>query len=222
MNRRWILVLLMACGVAGADANQDLEFAQKLGARGLDAMARQVLDDLIASGNPEQVRAGRYGKALLLKQEASIARIRFLRALEEGDAPPVTREEVLRLYAEAGRPIEEYVQSQKEAIEPAFLLGELLQEHAEFLAGASYPDSEEFVETVAKLVEAHRDEAAQLFEKAIANYKRAIEPYVTGKKPPPEDPEDPIFVRVSLAEMQAGIALFRWALIYPKGANFTY
>ena len=75
---------------------------------------------------------------------------------------------------------------------------------------------------MAKLVEAHRDEAAQLFEKAIANYKRVIEPYVTGKKPLPEDPEDPIFVRVSLAEMQAGIALFGWALIYPKGANFTY
>lgn len=222
MNRRWILVLLIACGVAGADANQDLEFAKKLGARGLDEMARQVLDDLIASGDPVKVRAGRYGKALLLKQEASLARNRFLRALEEGAQSPVSREEVLRLYTEAERPIEEYVQSQKEAIEPAFLLGELLQEHAEFLAGASYPDAEEFVETVAKLVEAHRDEAAKLFEKAIANYKRVIDPYVSGKKTMSDDPEDPTYVRVSLAEMQAGIALFRWALIYPKGANFTY
>ena len=39
------------------------------------------------------------------------------------------------------------------------LLGELLQEHAEFLAGASYPDSEDFKEIVAKLVDENRDTA---------------------------------------------------------------
>ncbi len=221
MNRRWTIVaLLLAGGVAfAADAEQELQFAQALGARGLTAMADKVLDDLIASGNADAKRAGEYGKALIQKQLASRARALFLYDSEEGRPPRVSREEVLRLYAEAKPKIEAYVGSRTEAGEAAFLLAELLMEYGEFLTGASYPD--EMDAERKKLVEENKDAAAKLFETAVQNYERV---YQEGRKQLPKDeapdPSSPVYLRTIQADLLRSTAKFRWALIYPGGVHF--
>jgi len=221
MKARWFLVLLIAGSVARADADQDLQFAQRLGARGFEVMAKRVLQGLVDSSDPAAQRAGKYGMALLRKQEATILRLRFLRALEEGNTPPVTREKVLAAYEAAVPDIEDYVsKASADNLDPYFLLAEMLQEYAEFLAGASYPEGMNAVTD--KLAEENRDKAEQLFNKAIENYEKVYKPYREGKKVLPTDPSDPIYGRVANAELQAGIAKFRLAQIYGTGPNFTY
>jgi len=223
MNTRWTIVaLLLGSGVAiAADADQELRFAQALGARGLTVMADQVLDKLIASGGAEGKRAGEYGKALIQKQLASRARGLFLFDLDEGRPPRVSREEVLRLYAEAKPKIEAYVSGRSEAGEAAFLLAELLMEYAEFLTGASYPD--EMVAERKKLVDENKDAAAKLFEVAVANFERV---YDEGRKALPKDdspdPTSPLYIRTTQADLYRSVAKFRWALIYPGGVQFTH
>ena len=90
MKARWIsAALLLVSGIGWADYKEDLAFAGKLGGRGLRGMAYDLLDRLEKSRDPAAARAGRYGKAQLDQQRASIAKARFLRALEEGKASPV-------------------------------------------------------------------------------------------------------------------------------------
>jgi len=95
MNARWILSLLAASllvmsGVATAgSAEDDLKFAQQLGIRGLDKMANKVLTDMVKSRDPEAQRLGRYGQALITKQQAQIAAARYIRALENSTTPPI-------------------------------------------------------------------------------------------------------------------------------------
>lgn len=83
MNARWITgLLLLLCGTSLAgDPQEDLQFASRLGARGLTEMALEILDALEKSSDPAAARAGRYGKAMLRKQQASIARAIFLSTL---------------------------------------------------------------------------------------------------------------------------------------------
>jgi len=170
MKSRWIIVSLLACGIASAaDPQEELKFASRLAARGLEGMAEQVLTELEKSSDAAAARAGRFGKAMLQKQRASIARQRFLRDIEAGRPPRVKRDDVLAAYQGAKPKIAEYVQSRKEDLDARFLLGELLQEYAEFLTGADYPD--EMVEERAALVGTHAGEAEKLFEEAIAHYE---------------------------------------------------
>jgi hypothetical protein len=213
-----MLSVLLACAVAAAGPEQDLEFARRLAARGLDEMARDVLDKM-ATGDGESKKVAAYGKALLTKEEATRARNRFVRALEEGETPAVTRENVIALFDEARPAIEAYVSSRKEAVEAKFLLGELIQEYAEFLVGSGYPD--DMAGEQQKLIDANKDKASQLFEAAIKNFKGVCDKLKKelGDEP---DPTDPTYIRCTNAEFFVGMARFRWALIYPKGANFQY
>ena len=51
MNKRWIIVSLLACGIAtAADPQEELKFASRLGARGLEGMAEKIL---VAAVEPE-------------------------------------------------------------------------------------------------------------------------------------------------------------------------
>ena len=219
MNQRCVFVLLLACGLAVADPEQDLRFAQRLGARGMKEMALKVLTDLENSSDPAAARAGRFGKAQLTKLEADIARNRFLRALKEGEEPKVSRDDVIALYNDAQPKVEEYVRNRPDNDAARFLLGELLQEYAEFLTGADYPDS--MKDEREKLVSAHKGDAEKLFEAAIDNFTKVYEAKkkVVPEKAPPDDPD---YVRMSQAEFNRGRARFRWALIYPGGPKFQY
>ncbi|MHC4931785.1 MAG: hypothetical protein ACYTGV_06300 [Planctomycetota bacterium] len=126
---------------------------------------------------------------------------------------------MVSLYEEARPAIQAYVDSRKEAVEAKFLLGELIQEYAEFLVGSGYPD--EFAGEQQKLIDANKDKASQLFEAAIKNFKGVCDKLKKelGDEP---DPGDPTYIRCTNAEFLVGLARFRWALIYPKGANFQY
>jgi len=162
-------------------------------------------------------RAGRYGKALVTKQGAFIEAYKFIRALEEGEDPPVDRERVLEAYRSAIPQIEEYVKTQGPGSDSAFLLADTLQEYGEFLVGSQYPDSmksqrEEFVT-------AHKDEAEKLFERAIELY-RGVAKAVRDQHGDDVDPDSPEGIRIKNAQYQECLAAFRLALIYPKGARF--
>jgi hypothetical protein len=221
-TRRIVLAFLLAAGPAAAAdrTEEDLLFARQLVTRGLTDMADKVLDGLIASGQPDAVRAGHYGKALATKQQATLARNKLLQDVEEGNPPRVTREDVVKLYEAAKPRIEEYVAQRKDAAgEAAFLLAELLEEYAEFLTGSeeaydALPDER------AKLVDANKDKAAQLFEQAVENYRRVFD---EGKdKIAKDDQSSAAYVQVTEAEYRKAIARFRWACIYPKGAQFIH
>ncbi len=135
MNARWIVCVLLIGGVALAGtAQNDLRLAQRLSARGLDKMAGELLDQMVKSNDAERQRAGRFGKALVTKQEAQIAAFRFILALETGAEPPFSRETVIELYKSAIPEIEGYVKTQGAGSDSAFLLAETLQEYAEFLS----------------------------------------------------------------------------------------
>ncbi|MHC4729609.1 MAG: hypothetical protein ACYS6Z_03320, partial [Planctomycetota bacterium] len=220
MKSRWIVVSLLACGIASAaDPQEELKFASRLGARGLEEMAEKILSDLEKSSDAAAARAGRFGKALLQKQRASIARQRFLRDLEEGRPPRVKRDDVLAAYQEAKPKIADYVQSRKEDLDARFLLGELLQEYAEFLTGADYPD--EMAEEHAALVGTHAGEAEKLFEEAIGHYEAVYK--VTSKVVTADTPEDsPVYLQMVHAQYKKANARLRWALLYPSGAKFQY
>jgi hypothetical protein len=220
MNSRWIIVFLLACGIASAaDPQEELKFASRLGARGLEQMAEKILTDLEGSSNAAAARAGRFGKALLQKQRASIARQRFLHDLEEGRPPRVKRDDVLAAYRDAKPKIAEYVKIRKEDLDARFLLGELLQEYAEFLTGADYPD--EMTEEHAALVAAHAGDAEKLFEEAIAHYLEVYK--VTSKIVTEDTPDDaPVYLQMANAQYKKANARLRWALLYPAGAKFQY
>jgi hypothetical protein len=220
MNSRWIIVSLLACGIASAaDPQEELKFAGRLGARGLEEMAEKILSDLEKSSDPAAARAGRFGKALLQKQRASIARQVFLRDLEEGRPPRVKRDDVLAAYRDAKPKISEYVKVRKEDLDARFLLGELLQEYAEFLTGADYPDT--MVEERAALVGTHAGEAEKLFEEAIAHYEAVYK--VTSKVVNADTPDDsPVYLQMVNAQYKKANARLRWALLYPSGPKFQY
>jgi len=180
MNARWILCLLVAGGgllVAGGvasagTAQDDLKFAQQLGLRGLDKMADTVLSGMIASRDPDKQRAGRFGKALITKQQAQIAATRFVRVLESGATEVVTRVEVLKLFEDAIPEIEAYVKTQGPGSESAFLLAETLVESAEFLVGSRYP--ERLKEQRAALVTENKKRAEALFQQAMDHYRAVV------------------------------------------------
>lgn len=220
MKSRWIIVSLLACGIASAaDPQEELKFASRLGARGLNEMAEKVLGDLEQSSDPAAARAGRFGKAMLQKQGASIARQIFLRDLEEGRPPRVKRDDVLAAYRDAKPKIEDYVKIRKEDLDARFLLGELLQEYAEFLTGADYPD--ELAEERTALVGTHAGEAEKLFEEAIGHYEAVYK--VTSKVVNENTPMDaPVYLQMVNAQYKKANARLRWALLYPSGPKFQY
>ena len=172
MYQRSVLILLLACGPAIADSDQDLKYALRPGARGMKKMALKILTDLENSSDPVAARAGRFGKARLTKFEAELARSRFLRALREGSEPTVSREDVIALYKDAAPKVEEYVKARPDNDDARFLLGELLQEYAEFLTGADYPEAQ--AEVREELLSANKQEAARLFEGAIESFKKVV------------------------------------------------
>ena len=219
MNIRWMICVLIAGGVAAAGtAEDDLKFAQNLGARGLEEMANAVLDGMIKSSYPAKQRAGRYGKALITKQQAQIAVARFIRALETGATPPVKREDVLKLFEQAVPEIQAYVKSQPAGSEAAFLLAATLQEFAEFLVGSTYPDSMQ--DQRAELVTSNKDTAEKLFEQAMSLYNEVAAETLkkAGGKVEEDSPED---IRITNAKFNEALASYRLAIIYPKGARFN-
>ncbi|MHC4939158.1 MAG: hypothetical protein ACYTHK_09345 [Planctomycetota bacterium] len=219
MNARWIACLLLAGGVAVAGtAQDDLKLAQRLSARGLDKMAGQLLDEMVKSSDADRQRAGRFGKALVTKQEAQIHAFKFVRALESGEKPPVTREDVIKEYESAIPEIEGYVKTQGPGSDSAFLLAETLQEYAEFLVGAQYPDSMRAERE--ELVTANKDKAETLFDQAI-KYYNAVAAAVLKSVGGELDPESEEYIRVTNAKYKAALATFRLALVYPKGARFN-
>ncbi len=217
MYLRSVLVLLLACGLAVADSDQDLKYALRLGARGMKQMALKILTDLENSSDPDAARAGRFGKARLTKFEAELARRRFLRALKEGSKPEVSREEVIALYKDAAPKVEEYVKARPDNDDARFLLGELLQEYAEFLTGADYPDAQKDVRD--NLLSANKAEASRLFEGAIESFDKVAHRW-RNILPEKVAPDNPDYIRMSQAEFNRGRARYRWACIYPKGPHF--
>ncbi len=211
----------LLAGVAVGGPDEDLKFAQQLGRRGLQDMALEVLDKLEKSPDAYAKRVGRYGKALLTKQKAFVAARRFLGDLMQGRKPRVTRAEVLGAYENAGPKIQEYVKSRPNDIAARLLLGELLQEHAEFLVGSEYP--EELKEEQAKLLSDNSGKAEKLFEQAIQSLK-ATEAALRKKlgKAFGDDPTHPDFIRASAAQYKAAKAKMRWAFMYPSGPKFNY
>jgi len=212
-------LLLAATGAATPE--EDLKFAQILGRRGLEDMAVKVLDDLESSPDADAKRLGRYGKALLTKQRATILRHRFIWYLGRGRTPEVDRAEVLEAYGNAGPKIQDYVDARPDDIDARFLLGELLQEHAEFLVGSEYP--EEMKEERARLLSENSDKAEKLFERAIENYKKT-EQALRDRLGDDfgYDLDDPDYIRASRAQYNAARARMRWAFMYPGGAKFNY
>jgi len=221
MRRLWIpaLMLVLLPATALANPQEELDFARRLSFRGLDEMALKVLDDLEKSPDPDAARTGRFGKALLQKQGASIARLRFLRALEEGRSPRVKRADVLVAFDDAKPKIQEYVNSRPNDADARFLLAELLQEHAEFLVGSDYP--EELAEERAKLLSENAQIADQLFEAAIEHFGKV---YETLRPKLPKDPTlaDPTFLQVARARYMRANARMRWAFLYPEGPKFQF
>jgi len=224
MNARWILSLLVAAllvttSVATAgSAEDDLQFAQQLGIRGLDKMADKVLTDMIKSRDPDKQRLGRYGQALITKQQAQIAVARYIRALENNDKPPVSREAVLKLFTDALPEIEAYVKTQPAGSKAAFLLAETLVEEAEFLVGGRLPEF--MAKERAELVTEHKKTAEKLFQSAMEYYS-AVAQAIRKKVGDKLDPDSDEAIRITQAEFNHAMTAYRLALIYPKGARFN-
>jgi len=220
MTLRRIAVVLLLAQVARADSAEDLEFARRLGVRGFEEMALQILDTLEKSGDPNAARAGRYGKAELERAQATIKRLRFLRDLEDGVPPRVTREEVLAAYADAKPKIEEFVANRPDNIDARFLLAELLQEDAEFLTAKDYPDS--LAAERDKLVSENAAEADKLFQEAIGHHDEVAKRMTAALGTAEPDLSNPSYVRLMQAQYRSANAVLRLALLYPKGPKFNH
>lgn len=220
MTLRRIAAILLLAHAARADTNEDLEFATRLASRGLEDMAFQILDALEKSADQNAQRAGRYGKAALERGQATIKRHRFLRDLEEGVPPRVTREEVLAAYADAKPKIEDFVTNRPDNLDARFLLAALLQEYAEFLTGKDYPDT--MAAQREQLVSDHSAEADKLFQAAIGHYDEVAKrmQVVIGNQQP--DVDDPSYQRLTQAQYQGANAVMRLALLHPKGPKFNF
>ena len=219
MTIRWIAALFIIAGVAAAASpEEDLKFAQLLGRRGLDKMAFQILDRLEKSRDPKAARFGRYGKAAVLtKDKASISRSRFLGALAGSRKPEVTRDQVIALYAGAKPAIEAYVKERGDDWDARFLLGELLQEYAEFLTAADYPES--LKADAAKLVSENGSKAEALFTEAIDQFQ-AVHDKLSKKVGDDAPPDDPLYIKLTRADYYTARAWLRLALLYPSGPSF--
>jgi hypothetical protein len=220
MTYRRIAAILLLAQVGRADTTEDLEFATRLAARGLEDMAFQILDALEKNPDPNAARAGRYGKAALERGQATIKRGRFIRDLEDGIPPRVTREEVLSAYADAKPKIEDFVTNRPDNLDARFLLAALLQEYAEFLTGRDYPDA--LAAEREKLVSENSAEADKLFQAAIGHYDEVAKRMamaLQGKEP---DLSDPNYQMLTQAQYQSANAVMRLALLYLKGPKFNY
>ncbi|MGH7163887.1 MAG: tetratricopeptide repeat protein, partial [Planctomycetota bacterium] len=218
-SRRIALLLALVCGTSGADWKEDLVFAQRLGSRGLKDLAQKVLDQLARSADPQEARAGRFGLALLTKQDASRAAAAFLRDVEEGKPPRFTREQVVELFGKAIPDVKSYVETEKQDVEAHFHLAELLQDFAVFLTGRDYPD--EMAEERAKLIEANRKQADELFQQAVAQYEQAYKKFDEAWRKAGADTDDRLYDDASRAELNMCVAQYRWASIHPPGPAFT-
>lgn len=219
MPRCLAVLILLASTAVALDPAEELEFARRLGRRGMKAMAVQVLDNLIATRTAEGQRYGRYGKALLVKDEASLTRARFERALDQGRTPRVKRDDIINLFKSAQPELQDFASKNAGDADARFLLAELLMEYAEFLVGSGYPDG--MADDVAGFVSEHSDAAKKLFEDAISHFgtvKKAMDKRVGDD----EDLANPDYRRASLAGYQKAKARLRMALMYPKGSNFIY
>ncbi len=216
--RRIAAVLLLAQAVR-ADYKEDLAYAQRLGARGLEEMALQILDTLEKSSDPNAARAGRFGKAELERGQATLKRNRFLRDLEDGVAPRVSREDVLKAYSDAKPKIEDYVANRADDLDARFLLAELLQDYAEFLTAKDYPDA--MAAQREQLVSENSAEADKLFQAAVGHYDEVAKrmAQALGDKDP--DLADLNYLRLVLAQYRAANAVMRQALLHPKGPKFN-
>jgi hypothetical protein len=183
-------------------------------------MAFQILDVLEKSPDQNAARAGRYGKAALERGQATIKRMRFLRDLEEGVPPRVTREEVLAAYADAKPKIEDFVANRPDNLDARFLLAALLQEYAEFLTGKDYPDT--MAAQREQLVSEHSAEADKLFQGAIGNYDEVAKRMATALKDKDPDITDPNYQKLTQAQYQGANAVMRLALLHPKGPKFNF
>ncbi|MGQ0612261.1 MAG: hypothetical protein ACT4PV_00715 [Planctomycetaceae bacterium] len=217
MRRTWIAALPLLCGLAAGGAPEDLEYAKRLGQRGLTEMAQKLLTQLASSGDEATSRAGRYGLALLTKQQAARARILFEYAMGEDQEPKFSREQVLGLYQQAIPDLQSFAEKNPKDAQARFDLAELLQELAEFLTGANYP--EERLEERKKLIEENRAQAEKLFARAIEEYDAVYAADSAAvKKQENFDLSDPSYVRMSRAEFGRAIAYYRQALIHPSGS----
>ena len=220
MNYRRIAAVLLLAQAVRADYKEDLEFARRLGNRGLEEMARQILDTLEKSSDPAAARAGRYGKAELERGQATLMRLRLLRDLEEGVTPKVTRENVLAAYADARPKIEDYVANRADDIDARFLLAELLQDYAEFLTAKDYPDT--MAAQREQLVSENSTEADKLFQAAVGHYDEVAKRMAAALREKEPDLADPDYVRLTQAQYKGANAVMRLALLHPKGPKFNY
>ncbi len=216
--RRIAAVLLLAQAVR-ADYKEDLEYARRLGKRGLEEMALQILDALEKSSDPAAARAGRYGKAELEREQAQQMRLRFLRDLEEGIPPRVTREAVLAAFADAKPKIEDYVTNRGDDLDARFLLAELLQDYAEFLTGRGYPA--DMAPQREQLVTDNSGEADKLFQTAIGHYDEVAKRMAAALGDREPDFADPNYVRLMQAQYKSANAVMRQALLHPTGPKFN-
>ncbi len=220
MNYRRIAAFLLLAQAVRADYKEDLEYARRLGARGLEEMANRILDTLEKSTDPAAARAGRYGKAELERGQATLKRARFLRDLEEGVPPKVTREEVLAAYAGAKPKIEDYVANRADDLDACFLLAELLQDYAEFLTAKDYPDT--MAAQREQFVSENSAEADKLFQVAIGHYDVVAKRMAAALGDKDPDLADPSYVMLMQAQYKGANAVMRLALLHPKGPKFNY
>jgi hypothetical protein len=212
-----LAVLPALCAVAFAGPKEDLELARRLANRGHTEMAHKLLMRLAASPDSAAARGGKFGLALLKSQAATRARLQFERALAEGEAPPVSREEIIRLYEEALPDVQRYVDGQADDFEAKFELAGILLEFGEFLTG-SYLDEEQ-LEQRKKLLETSRERAEALFGRAIKEYEAVFEnAAAVVRERKIEETNDPVYVRMTRADYGRALALFRWGLALPPGS----
>jgi len=210
-------VLLLSAASASADTREDLEFATRLARRGMTDIAQSLLNRMAQASDPALAKAGRYGLAAVTKEQASIARGEFLRALREARAPRQTREAILALFAKALPDVEQFVEGQPNDMDAVNLLASLLREYAEFLVGNEYPP--EMAAEQAKLLEENRKEAEKHFEKAAGHYERLVGELRKQLKPD-ADYDDPVALAVATAQFNRAQMLAAWAGILPAGATF--
>jgi hypothetical protein len=220
MKYHRIAAFLLLAQIVRADYKEDLAYAQRLGEKGLEEMALQVLDRLEKSSDPAAARAGRYGKAELERRQAALKRNRFLADLREGITPRVTREEVLAAYADAKPKIEDYVANRGDDLDARFLLAAVLQEYAEFMVGRDYPD--ELAAQREKLLSENSVEAEKLFTSAIGHYDEVAKRMAVALGDKEPDFGDPSYLMLMRAQYQSANALMRQALLHPKGPKFNF
>jgi hypothetical protein len=219
MKTHRIGALLVLCAAAHGDAREELAFARKLSARGHTEMAAVHLTKLSKSSDRKLARAGKYGLALLDRQNAQRMRNRFLGALQADSPPPMSRSEILRLYADAVGDVKSYVESAREHLDARFQYGELLQEYAEFLAGRNYPDRLD--EERKKLAEENKSKVEKLFEEAISEFDAVYKALHEKIKKNPAA-SDEMILRRSTAEFHRGRAWLRRAMVQSNFVKRAY